>query len=272
MLSWDEWDKVQEANPMVGASDPYGDLADLYDSMTSDSSLQAFYREWRDSLLEALRRYKVRSRVFVDLACGTGNATIPWSSRRGWTVVGVDRSAAMLRQARKKSKRVRWHCQDLTRLNLKAGADVVTCHFDALDHILVPRDLQQVFVNVARMLNEGGLFQFDMSTEHWFRWLGSQEKLFCPGPNYLMASNEYDTKSRIATFHQLWFIPKGRLYEKRKVKVQERAYTSAEIRGMIKKAGLRLLRMKIQRKIEGKPARLLYLVRKPKMGKNHGPR
>jgi len=155
-------------------------------------------------------------------------------------------------------------------LRLEECADVITCHFDALDHVLVPRDLEQVFVNVARTLNEGGLFQFDMSTEHWFRWLGSQEKLFCPGPNYLMASNEYDTKSRIATFHQLWFIPKGRLYEKREIKVQERAYTPAEIRRMMKKAGLRLLKMKIQRKIEGKPARLLYLVEKPKTGKNRG--
>jgi len=86
---------------MAGLHDSYADLADLYDSMTSDRSLQAFYHEWTDSLLEALRRSKVRGRVFVDLACGTGNMAIPWSRRRGWTVVGVDRSSAMLRQAKK---------------------------------------------------------------------------------------------------------------------------------------------------------------------------
>ncbi len=251
---------------MVGPCDPYADFGDLYDSMTSDSSIQAYYREWRHFLLEALRRYKVKCRVFIDIACGTGNTTIPWTKRRGWTIFGVDRSPAMLRQARKKSKRVRWYRQDLGRLNLKVGADVVTCHFDALNHILVHRDLQQVFLNVARMLNEGGLFQFDMNTEYWFRWLRTHEKIFRLGPNFMMAWNTYNPERRLATFHQLWFVRKTRLYEKREIRVRERAYTSAEIRGMINKAGLGLLKIDIQRKIEGKPARLLYLVGKPRKG------
>jgi ubiquinone/menaquinone biosynthesis C-methylase UbiE len=89
----------------------------------------------------------------VDLACGTGNTTIPLTRRRGWTVIGVDRSEAMLREARKKSRRVRWYRQDLRKLDLKERADVVTCHFDALSHILVPQDLQRVFFNAARILN-----------------------------------------------------------------------------------------------------------------------
>ncbi len=247
-------------------NDPYAPLADVYDSFASDRDLQAFYGKWRNSVLEAVRRYKVKVRVLVDLACGTGNATIPWTVRCGWKVIGVDRSAAMLRQARKKSNRVRWIRQDLRKLNLDVRADVATCHFDALDHILDPRDLQQVFVNVARMLNDGGLFQFDMNTEHIFRWLNGREKLFSPGRNYFMASNEYDAGSRIVTFHQLWFIPRGRLYEKRKIRVQERAYAPAEIRRLLEKAGLRLLKTKVQLRIEGRPARMLYLAGKPKTG------
>jgi len=51
--------------------------------------------------------------------------------------------------------------------------------------------------------------------------------------------------------------------EKREVRVQERAYAVAEIRRMIARAGLRLSRMRIQRKLEGKPIRMLYLARKP---------
>jgi uncharacterized protein YlaI len=77
-----------------------------------------------------------------------------------------------------------------------------------------------------------------------------------------MAYNEYAPRQRIATFHQLWFVPKGRLYEKREVKVQERAYATDEIRRMLKKAGLRLLKSEIQRRTEGKPIRMLYLARK----------
>jgi ubiquinone/menaquinone biosynthesis C-methylase UbiE len=249
----------------MNANDPYANFADLYDSMTNDKSIQTFYAEWRASLLEAVRRYKVSVRVIVDLACGTGNTTVPWAGRRGWTVVGVDRSAAMLREARKKSRRVRWYCQDLTELDLEERADLVTCHFDALNHILVSQDLQQVFVNVARLLNEGGLFQFDMNTEHWFRWLSAHEKLFRLGSHFLMAYNEYNRKQHTATFHHLWFVQKDRCYEKREVKVQERAYPTSVLRRLMKKAGLRLLKLKIQRSLEGKPIRLLYLVEKPRM-------
>jgi SAM-dependent methyltransferase len=249
---------------MMKTNDPYANLADLYDMFAADVSLQAFYHEWRDSLLAAVRKYKVKVHVLVDLACGTGNTTVPWTRQRGWTVVGVDSSAAMLREARKKSGRVRWYRQDLRKLDLEECADVVTCHFDALNHVLDPQDLQQVFVNVAHTLNEGGLFQFDMNTESFFRWLRVHEKLFRVGPNCFMAYNEYAPRQRIATFHQLWFVPKGRLYEKREVKVQERAYATDEIRRMLKKGGLRLLKSEIQRRMEGKPIRMLYLATKPR--------
>lgn len=141
---------------------------------------------------------------------------------------------------------------------------MVTCHFDALNHILVPQDLQKVFFNVARILNEGGLFQFDLNTEHLFRWLRVHEKLYRLPPNYFVSTNEYDSRRRIATFHQLWFVKKRRSYEKRDVKVQERAYSTGEIHRLLKEAGLRLLKLKVQRKLEGKAIRMLYLVQKPK--------
>jgi SAM-dependent methyltransferase len=203
----------------------------------------------------------VRVRVLVDLACGTGNTTIPWVGH-GWTVIGVDRSAAMLREARRKSRRVRWYWQDLTELDIDERADLVTCHFDALNHVLDARDLQRVFVNVSRMMNDTALFQFDMNTDHKLRWLSVREKLFRVGPNYFMAHNEYDRRTRVATFHQLWFVRKGKLYKKREICVRERSYPDVQILRMLKKAGLRLEQRKVQRKVEGKPDRVLYLARK----------
>jgi ubiquinone/menaquinone biosynthesis C-methylase UbiE len=255
---------------MNRAHDQYAIIAELYDLMAGDGSIQAFYDEWRASLLQAVRRYKVKVRVMVDLACGTGNTAIPWAGR-GWTVVGVDSSAAMLREARKKSSRVRWYCQDLRNLDLKERADVATCHFDALNHIIAGQDMQRILVRVARILNPGGLFQFDMNTHDLFRWLAAHEKFFPVGRNYLMAQNTYDPRRRIATFYQFWFVRKGRLYEKREIKIQERAYSSAEIRRMLKRAGLQPLKAKIQRRVEGKPGRVLYLARKPRLRRIKGP-
>jgi SAM-dependent methyltransferase len=242
-------------------TDPYERLSDLYDAMASDPGLQAFYYEWADALEAAVKRYRVRGRVLVDIACGTGNTALPWVEK-GWTVVGVDRSEAMLREARKKSSRVRWYRQELTELNIEERADVVTCHFDSLNHVLDARGLQKIFVNVGGVLTQGGVFQFDLSTDRLLRWLATSEKLFRVGDSYFTACNEYDRRRRVATFHQLWFVKKGRLYERREITLQERAYETADVRRMLLRAGMRLLSARVQRRLKGKPARIVYLARK----------
>jgi SAM-dependent methyltransferase len=247
---------------MQRRSDPYAPFADVYDLMAADDDFQAFYREWRESLLQSITDKKIKIRTIVDLACGTGNTTIPWAGRPDWIVVGVDRSPALLRQARAKSKRIRLYCQDLLDLNLKERAEAATCHFDALNHILDPKQLQRVFMRVTRILRDGGLFQFDLNTEYFFRWLHGREKIYQFGRSCMMASNEYNPASGIVSFHHLWFVPKGRLYEKRVVQVQERAYPTDEIRRMLKNAGLRLFKAKIQRRLAGKPIRIVYVAQK----------
>ena len=243
--------------------DPYRDLAPLYDLMVADPGIQVFYAEFQASLREAAKAHHVRPRVIVDLACGTGNTTVPWVAGPARTVLGVDQSEAMLRVARCKSTRVRWVRQDVERLRLDVRADVVTCHFDALNHVLEADGLQRVFVNVARVLRPGGLFQFDLNTRFMLQWLGTSEKLFRVGPNAFTAYNEFNAASGIATFRQLWFVKQGRLFRKVEVSVRERAYEEAEVRRMLRKAGLRLERVSVQRRLKGRPVRKLYLVVKP---------
>jgi len=238
--------------------DQYARFGRLYDQMAADPGLQAFYREWRRSLLDAAREHRVVIRVLVDLACGTGNTAIPWTRRRDWSVIGVDASLAMLHEARKKSRAVRWYRQDVTRLRLTERADAVTCHFDALNHILDPHSLQRAFVNVAGILRDGGLFLFDLNTGNMLRWLAGREKLFRVGRNAFVATNEFDPTRGIATFHLTWFVATGRRFRKQEVTVRERAYPDAEVRRMLRAAGLRVASVKTQREIEGRPARLLY--------------
>ena len=254
--------------------DPYAPLASLYDAMASDPAIQAFYCEWADSLLEAAERLGLRVRTLVDLACGTGNSTIPWLRQREWVVVGVDRSEAMLREARRKSSRIDWYRRDLVDLDLPFRADAVTCHFDALNHVLSARSLQRAFHGVARLLNPGGLFQFDVNTGAILEWLGRHEKLFRVGEHYFVAVNEYDRRRHLATFHQHWFVARAGaglrardLYEHREVVVQERAYPRGALVAMLRRAGLRTLAIRAQRKVDGKPARLLFVTAREAAGR-----
>ncbi len=238
--------------------DQYATLAPLYDLMAAEAGVRALYRGFRRALLGAARERGVAIRTLVDLACGTGNTAIPWTRRRGVTVIGVDLSPAMLREARRKSRAVRWHRQDITRLRLPVCADAVTCHFDALNHILDARSLQRAFAGAGRILRPGGLFVFDLTTEAWFRWLNGREKVFRVGPHLLVAANEFDPGSGIATFRHAWFVRKGRLFEKRDVTVRERAYPDAEVRRLLRAAGFRVAAVTTQAALDGRPMRLLY--------------
>jgi hypothetical protein len=82
--------------------------------------------------------------------------------------------------------------------------------------------------------------------------------MFQVGRHAFVATNEFDPKRGIATFHQTWFVATGRLFRKQEVAVRERAYRDAEVRRMLRAAGFRVASVKTQREVEGRPARLLY--------------
>lgn len=240
-------------------SDPYAELAPLYDLMTADPGIRALYREFRRSLATAAAARRLRLDVIVDLACGTGNTAVPWARSRRRTVVGVDVSEAMLRLARTKSASVRWVRQDLADLALDVTADAATCHFDALNHVLDSPRLQRIFTRTARHLRPGGLFVFDLTTRHWLEWLATSEKHFRAGPNVFMAYNAFDRATGIATFRQLWFVKKGPLYDSFLVTVKERSFEDAEIRRMLRAAGLRLEEIRVVSRLKGRPIRKLFV-------------
>jgi len=79
---------------------PYTGLAQIYDQLLSGVD----YEEWADYLEDIFRKFQVHPlEKIVDLACGTGNSTLPWA-QRGFTVWGVDISPEMLQWAREKAK------------------------------------------------------------------------------------------------------------------------------------------------------------------------
>jgi SAM-dependent methyltransferase len=238
--------------------DQYAALAPLYDAMARDPGIQALYTRWREALLETARARGLDIRVLVDLACGIGNSTVPWTRHRNWTIAGVDVSAAMLAVARRKSSRVRWYRQDLTRLRLRERADAVTCQFDALNHILDAGDLERVFRNAAAILRPDGLFQFDLNTVEWLRWLHDRDKFFPVGRHAFTTVNTFDRASGVATFRQVWFVRTGGRYERRDVAVRERAYTDRFLRGALRRGGFRLLSVSPQVTIDRQVMRKVY--------------
>jgi SAM-dependent methyltransferase len=83
------------------------------------------------------------------------------------TVDGIDNSAEMLAQARRKApSSSALVLQDIRRLDLPGSYDACVCLFDSLNYLDSADELHQVFRGVARVLRPGGCLIFDLNTIH----------------------------------------------------------------------------------------------------------
>lgn len=154
---------------------PYSLVAEFYDHLMRHVN----YERWASYVMSLFpladdrqtRAATARARVtrVLELACGTGQMLVELA-KAGFTVFGSDRSAAMLRVARQRLMREGRHanlwCGDMREVAAVAQVDAAICLYDSINYCLTPEDLQRVFKSVAQLVRAGGLFIFDICTQH----------------------------------------------------------------------------------------------------------
>jgi SAM-dependent methyltransferase len=115
-------------------------------------------------LLRILKAGGVRTGTLVDLGCGSG-LWARMAQNVGFSVIGIDRSPAMIRLARKISTKSHFHCASLHEFPLPA-CDAVTVIGEGLNYLLpgdgsAPR-LDRLFRRVGDSLRPGGMLIFDV--------------------------------------------------------------------------------------------------------------
>ena len=153
--------------------------ADNYDTLYRDKDYEAEC----DLLEEAFRRYAAYPiKTILDLGCGTGNHIIPLA-RRGYELVGLDRSREMLDQAEKKAGQLSpaeaphrpvFFRGDVREVDLNRQFDAVLMMFAVLGYQLTNAEVTAALKTVSGHLRPGGLFICDV-------WYGPAVLTIRPG-------------------------------------------------------------------------------------------
>ena len=249
---------------------PYQLLATYYDQMFPAAG------QWsaaaREELLDGI---VAKSATACDLACGTGRTAVELA-QLGLKVYAVDRSPGMCELTRKKAARARVEVTviraDMRSFRLPEPVDLVTCEFDAINHVPEKADLAQVAGAVGRALKPGGYFYFDANNrlafvEAWpLTW-----RLEKPGLTVVM-QGKYDLAADRASTTAEFFVRQGNLWARHVERVEEVCWTQAEIRATLKAAGFATVRMWDasrffpEEAMIGRGHRTIYLARKSGRG------
>ena len=153
-----------DADPATPQAPPYEGLAAIYDFVMRHVD----YVSWASYVDGLLRKFGNGPGTLVDLACGTGNATLQFS-KLGYEVSGIDASAAMVAVARGKAVSIKspvpFSTGDLRSLEGLGRFDAATCLYDSFNYLMTTEDVCAALESVAGILKAEGIFVFDICTE-----------------------------------------------------------------------------------------------------------
>jgi ubiquinone/menaquinone biosynthesis C-methylase UbiE len=224
---------VKQPLEKVAKTDSFARIAAHYDALMSSVP----YARWADyvSQLAALSGSLIRPGTrLLDLATGTGSVALEFAAR-GCAVTGVDLSAPMLTEARRKAEErglaVEFVCADLADFRAETQFDHAVCLYDSFNYISDPDGLKRAFANIRAALTTGGLLIFDVNTVH-----ALEAELFTQtsppeAPVKYRWVSRYDPKTRISRIKMHFEV--AATGEKFSVIHQQRAYTESELRSFM---------------------------------------
>jgi ubiquinone/menaquinone biosynthesis C-methylase UbiE len=214
-----------------------------WDAFFSDFYLRAYADDERREEAEAQALAAVRltgvadGGELLDVPCGFGRHSVPLA-RAGYRVTGVDRSATLLEEARRRTKGDRW--PKLVKADYRelpfpdASFDAAVNLFTSLGYLGDEQDTR-VLTEIRRVLRPGGRLVIETSHRDVIvlRWSDSDWRLMGEG-RLLLEQRTFDPAAGIAQTTQT-LIDGGGARESRSWSV--RVYTATELLAMLARAG-----------------------------------
>lgn len=242
----------------------YREFAHIYDDLINQD---IDYEKWAKCIYNICIENEVEFKGYLDLACGTGNLTEKVCSyfKDIWA---VDLSEDMLCEAEEKFRKefikAKFICQDISNLNINKKFNLITCCLDSTNYITDVKSLRNYFKGVHNLLEEGGIFIFDINSYYKLtKILGNNTFDYDDGEVVYIWEN--DLQDDLVSMYLIFFIKTGELYERFDEQHIERAYKDEDIQRYLSEAGLEVVK-KIDcyenKEVTSKTERITYIVKK----------
>ena len=131
-----------------------------------------------------IQKYKrTEGNMLLDVACGTGIHAVVLGKH--YKVEGLDLDTDMLKVAKKKFPKIRFHQGDMINFDLGRQFDVITCLFSSIGYVKTKSNLSRAIKNMSKHLLPGGV----LIVEPWFT-----PEQWHPGRVYALQVEKPNTK------------------------------------------------------------------------------
>jgi SAM-dependent methyltransferase len=240
------------------------DLAFIHDAGYGD-----FARETAPGLLDILDRSGITEGLVVDLGCGSGL----WAEQlatRGYNVIGIDISNAMIRLARRRVPKAVFRVASLFDAEIPP-CDAVTSLGECISYLFDPNaagrrsdPIFNLFCRVYAALAPGGVFIFDIM-EPGEMGRETSTRSFSEGKDWLVTIEKSEDRKRgILTRRITTFRRVGRCYRRTDESHEVGLHTAKEVAEMLRKAGFTARIVRSYGNYPLRKARAGFIARKPR--------
>jgi ubiquinone/menaquinone biosynthesis C-methylase UbiE len=212
-------------------------VAETYDPMTRHllpyDNIAAY-------LVTRLRAYRPELNRILDLACGTGNLTIPLA-QAGYQVTGLDISPEMLAVAREKAAEagldISFVCQNMCQSYPGEPVDAITCFYGGLNFLNSSQALREGLAAAQAALKPGGLFAFEQFAAAKMRAIFNGTRTADVGDFYVVTNSRTDESGQV--MHNVTFFLReadGR-YQREEEQHCLRIHPAEEIKSLLAETG-----------------------------------
>lgn len=198
-----------------------------------------FFNLLKDKFKEVSKKYNIENyEEILDLGCGTG---LFLKNFYGSSIklFGIDMSFPMLFYG-KKSKDFKAVCFKFPPIPMKGKFSLIVSFYDTLNHILDPKSLKEIFLEVRRLLKRNGFFLFDTNNLVAFKKIMADKEpfIFESEEGFVKIYTKYLENLKLSKA-EIFGVWKG---VKINEEIYERYWNEMEIKDYLKEAGFKFIK------------------------------